>query len=104
MHPVRAIGFGQEYCYRLTSSGLVSVIQSESTPMNLPDGRVLRTPDMFGKPVLVNMNGELVWDIVADLERVGVRQVVKVDLGDRMFFAGTVARGTIATHNIIWKP
>lgn len=103
-HTVRAIKFGTEECYRLTSMGLVSVVQSESTPMNLPDGQVLRTPDMFGKPILVNVDGKLTWDIVADLERVGPRPVIKIDLGNRMFFAGETERGTIATHNIIHKP
>lgn len=104
MRPVVAIGFGTEESYRLVTTSLATVTQSRSTPMNLRDGSVVRTTEMFGKEVLVNRDNVLSWELVCDLIRVGDRQVVKLNLGDRVFFAGDRNEATIATHNIAYKP
>ena len=104
LHEVRAIGFGEEDCYRMVTASLASVVQSASTPMDLPDGRVRRTPEMLGMPVYVEREGVLRLDTVADLQFIGRRQVVKLDLGNRMFLAGERAGVAIATHNVQYKP
>lgn len=95
MQPLLAMGFGEEVCYRLlTEHGCVT--QSWSTPMNMVDGRTLRTTEMEGELALTHAHGlEMV-----HLELVGMRKVCKPDLGDRMFFAGETPDKTLATHNI----
>ncbi|WP_448673365.1 host specificity protein J [Pseudoxanthomonas mexicana] len=103
-HAVRAISTGDEECYRLVTESGATIVQSASTPMDLPDGRVRRTPQMLGQQVLVHRDGRMTLEIVCDLQFVGTRQVVKVDLGNRMFLAGEFAGIAIATHNAQYKP
>lgn len=99
-HPLLAMTIGEADCYRLVTTEGHSVVQSLSTPMDLPDGTVCFTPAMRGKPVYIP--GRLTQ--VVSLEFVGRRPVCKPDLGNRMFFAGESADRTIATHNIKSKP
>jgi predicted phage tail protein len=101
MHPVVSIDFGAELCYRLVSDCGASIVQSASTPMTIPDGRTLRTPEMFGRPVV---NGGLETRQVCDLVRLDVRPVVKLNVGGRMYLAGERAEATLATHNANAKP
>lgn len=100
MLPVRAIAFGYEECFELATASGASVIQSRSTPMTLRNGQTAYTPDMLGEDVLVCRDGALEWDVVVMLAPVGVRRVVKLNAGDRMYFAGTRSAATIATHNM----
>lgn len=102
--PILAIGCGDEQSYKLTTAGGAQIIQSRSTPMTLRDGRVVTTDLMLHEDVLVNRSGALAWEPVIGLEDMGVRKVVKVNLGDRMYFAGMNPKATIATHNINYKP
>ena len=104
LHQVRSIAIGEEDCYRLVTTSLASIVQSASTPMDLPDGRVKRTPEMLGQIVLVERAGQLTEELVCDLQFVGRRRVVKVDLGNRMFLAGESSQASIATHNAQLKP
>ncbi len=98
MFPLLAIGFAWADCYRVTTAH-GEVIQSDTTPMDMPDGSVVRTYALAGHPVLQREHGfEL-----ATVEHVGLRRVCKPDLGDRMFFAGTAVDRCIATHNIRYK-
>lgn len=97
--PLRAMGIGTEGCYAVrTAHG--EVIQSRSTPMDMRDGSVKRTTELQGRELLTHANG---WE-VASIEYLGERKVCKPDFGNRMFFAGTSAVRTIATHNIVQKP
>lgn len=102
--PLLAMGFGEEECFRLVTDDQCSVIQSRSTPMDLPDGRVVRTEDVLGCEVYTNREGEVRKTVVSELEFVGLRRVCKPDFGNRMFFAGESADATIATHNVQYKP
>lgn len=98
MFPLLALGFGYANCYRVTTRH-GEVIQSDTTPMDMPDGSVVRTPDLAGCPVL-----HRTWGFEpASIEFVGMRRVCKPDLGDRMFFAGTRRHRCVATHNIRYK-
>lgn len=98
MFPLLALGFGYANCYRVTTRH-GEVIQSDTTPMDMPDGSVVRTPDLAGCPVL-----HRTWGFEpASIQFVGMRRVCKPDLGDRMFFAGTHRRRCVATHNIRYK-
>lgn len=99
--PLRAIAFGEEGSFTLVSeSGRIT--QSASTPMDTRDGRIVRTGQMLGEDVLVSRG--LRWEPVLQVIPAGVRRVVKLDLGDRMFFAGAEAATAIATHNTTVKP
>lgn len=98
MEPLLAMNFGDAYCYLVkTTHG--AVIQSESTPMDMPDGRIVRTPNLEGELIMTHAHGyEL-----ASIRPLGVRKVCKPDFGNRMFFAGMSAGSTIATHNAVNK-
>jgi len=100
MQAVRAFALGEEECFELVAASGARVIQSRSTPMTLRSGATAYTPDMLGEEVLVSRAGVLAWETVVGLESVGVRRVVKLNVGDRMYFAGTDPSATIATHNI----
>lgn len=106
MHPLLAMDFGYEECWEVRTEDLRGcVIQSKSTPMDLPDGRTnIKTTDMFGEEVIRNVNGQLEKQVVVELYYVGIRKVCKPDLGNRMFLAGITPDATIATHNAIYKP
>ena len=93
-----AMGFGFEDCSIVTTAH-GEVIQSQSTPMDMRDGSIVRTPDLAGKELLSRSHG---WE-VASVRFIGPRKVCKPDFGNRMFFAGTRADRTLATHNIRWK-
>ena len=49
------------------------------------------------------IDGALSWSQVVALEALGPQQVLKADVGNREFFAGTRANATIATHNSLYK-
>lgn len=104
MFPLLRMSFGEEECFRLSEPGGCSVIQSRSTPMDLPDGTVCFTPDMFGRPIVTRTPSGVRRSHVWDLEYVGLRRVLKPDFGDRMFFAGERSEACIATHNLNYKP
>lgn len=104
LFPLLRMSFGEEECFRLSEVGGCSVIQSRSTPMNLPNGSVCATPDMFGKPIVTRTVNGVGRSTVWDLQYAGVRKVLKPDFGDRMFFGGERAEYCIATHNINYKP
>lgn len=101
LRPVRHIAFGVEQSYMLITESGAALIQSASTPMTLMDGSIAYTTEMLGEKVLVNRYGVLTWEPVIGMVDVGERKVVKVDLGDRMYFAGMKEGVTFATHNII---
>ena len=95
MQPLLAISVGLEDCYRvMTIHG--EVVQSKSTPMDFPDGSIVRTPDLTGLELLTHAHGFESCTITL----VGECVVLKPDLGNRMFFTGVRADSTIATHNI----
>lgn len=99
MAPLRAMGIGNEDCY-LVSTCNAAIIQSASTPMDMRDGSVLRTPDLDGQELLTHAHG---WQR-ASIRFIGRRKVCKPDFGNRMFFAGIAPNRTLATHNVQWKP
>jgi len=104
-YPVLDIKYGHEASYRLKTESGVTLTQSASTPMDTYDGRIVKTPDMLNELVYVRQsNGKYGWDIVTEVEPVGLRRVVKLNLGGRMYFAGDTPAATIATHNINAKP
>ena len=59
---------------------------------------------MLGQAVYVEREGVLQLDTVADLQSVGTRSVVKLNVGNRMFLAGERPGLSIATHNAQYKP
>lgn len=101
---VQRVRFGYEQSYLLRTESGAAIIQSRSTPMTLRDGRVATTDAMLGEDVLVKRGGSMTWERVVAIEDRGIRRVVKVSLGDRMYFAGADAVATIATHNAQMKP
>lgn len=100
MHPLRAMPTGYEQAFIVETENGAAVPQSVSTPIPLRDGRLVTTLDCLGHEVLTNIDGVLAWSVVVAFKNLGVVQVVKPDLGDRVFFAGMDPRRTIATHNI----
>lgn len=104
MVPVNAVSFSWQPSYRLRTDRGTTLIQSESTPMDLLDGRVVNTPEMRGELVAVVRGPELSVEWVEAVEPIGIRKVVRISLGGRMFFAGESAEACIATHNQTQKP
>ncbi|WP_444933569.1 hypothetical protein [Microbulbifer sp. JTAC008] len=102
--PLSAMGEGEEECYSLRTPEGAEIWQSKSTLMDLPDGSIAYTSGMLGKPVYVLSNGSAQVSVVSELQKLGVRWVLKPDFGNRMFFAGRKSDLTIATHNAIYKP
>lgn len=105
MHPVLSIAFGWEQSYTLGAACGALIQQSASTPMVMRDGITLRTDELeIGEELLVNRDGVMTWQKIVLIEGIGVRRVVKMSVGDRVFFAGVGPHATIATHNAIAKP
>ncbi len=100
LHALRKKPFGYEQSYLVVAADGAEVAISASTPTPVRDGRMLRTPDLLGEQVLTNIEGVLAWSEVVKLTDLGVQRVVKPDVGDRVLFAGTTPKATIATHNI----
>lgn len=94
---------GPQPCHTLFSASGATVTASDSTPMTLRDGRIVRMPDMAGEHVLVKRGDDLHWEAVADLYPVAPRPVAKIKVHQRCYFAGADSAATIATHNPI-KP
>lgn len=81
-----------------------SVMASNSTPMTLRDGRMVKFPDMLGKEALVLRYGKLTWELVTDVGALGPQRVAKIKVSQHCYFAGTIAGVTVATHNPLYKP
>jgi hypothetical protein len=96
-YPVLNTSVTPQFCYEIISEN-GSVIQSDSTPMDLPDGRQVKTPEMLGEQVYVKSTEQ--WETVKELLPLGMRDVIRIDLGNRMFFAGKSVEQCIATHNL----
>lgn len=103
MHPLLGMPFGYAHSYLVVAENGASVAQSETTPIPLRDGRLVRTLECLDQEVLTNIDGELAWSRVVALNYLGLVRVAKPDLGDRVFFAGITPNATIATHNIRQK-
>lgn len=97
---LRKMPMGQEECFLVTTANGAQVPQSVSTPTLVQDGRMVRTPNLLGEVVLTNLQGDLLWSEVISVEALGIRDVVKPDLADHVFFAGLDPAATIATHNL----
>lgn len=97
---LRKMPMGQEECFLVTTANGAQVPQSVSTPTLVQDGRMVRTPNLLGEVVLTNLQGDLLWSEVISMEALGIRDVVKPDLADHVFFAGLDPAATIATHNL----
>jgi predicted phage tail protein len=104
MVTLEKIAFGEEESYTLVTEHGAQLTQSKSTPMDTRDGRIVTTPDMLDEYVLVKRPIGNCWERVIAVEPVGVRKVVKLSLGGRMFFAGDQKGVYIATHNVNAKP
>jgi len=102
--PANKVAFGEEASTMLVTKTGVQIIQSNSTPMTVRDGRVVLTPGMLGEEVVVKRGNDLVWEPITQTFDMGVRRVVKISLHDRMYFAGMDPKATIATHNLEYKP
>lgn len=100
LHALRKKPFGYEASFLVTADNGAAVAQSASTPTPVRTGEMLRTDGLLGQEVLTNINGVLSWSQVVSVEALGVRRVVKPDVGDRILFAGTTPAATIATHNL----
>lgn len=100
LHALRKKPFGYEESFLVTTANGAVVAQSKSTPTPVRDGRMVRAEELLGQEVLTNINGVLAWSEVVSVEALGVRRVVKPDVGDRILFAGTTPSATIATHNL----
>lgn len=96
--PLLGMDTGYEDCYYVTTLH-GGIIQSKSTPMDMRDGTVMRTPDLGGRELLTHAHG---WE-EAEVFFLGERKVCRPDFGDKMFFAGVDAGMTIATHNAMVK-
>lgn len=103
MHRVRAISIAKAECAELELAGGAVVRQSLSTPMHTRDGAVVRTLETFGREILVKEGTDLVWRKVRRVTLRGRHYVAKLNIGDRVFFAGADAGATVATHNIRYK-
>ena len=103
--PLERISFGEEECFRLYAENGASVIQSRSTPMDLPNGQIKTTTEMFAQPVYTMLDdGQLRLSYVVDIVSLGVCKVIKPNFGGRMFLCGERADRTLATHNANAKP
>ena len=92
-------------CRKITTSSGATVTASESTPMTLRDGRIILIGEMLGEDALVRHDdGRLVWERVLKVSRRIYKDVAKIKVHQRCYFAGSVAGATIATHNPIIKP
>lgn len=100
LFPLRSLRFGEAERVRLVTADGASVVQSVSTPMDMPDGSFRRSTEMLGAWVMCHAGSS---HVVA-VEPVGWGAVCKPDLGGRMFFAGETAARTVATHNVNYKP
>lgn len=100
LHALRKKPFGYEEAFLVQAENGAQVKQSASTPTPVRTGEILRADALLGQEVLTNINGALAWSQVVLVEPLGVRRVVKPDVGDRILFAGTTPSATIATHNL----
>jgi len=100
---VRAIELAKAESSALVAENGYIVEQSNSTDMDLRHGGRKKTQKMHGEWLLTNGVNGLEWSRCMDIVGIGYRLVVKVDLGNSMFFAGKTRSKTIATHNIRFK-
>lgn len=101
--PVLNIGHAIAPCYRLVTPSLCSIIQSAETAMNLPHGGVAKTTEMLGRMVVSRKDDMLSEEVCTAVQYLGELPVIKINLGDRMLFAGESPNATIATHNLRFK-
>jgi len=86
-------------CWRIESESGAAVQASDSTPMQLRDGTVVKLPQMLNREVLVNQSGDIRWEKVVRCDFVGHRLVSHIFVSDNCYFAGEEPDHRIATHN-----
>jgi hypothetical protein len=91
-----------EPSWRMTTVSGIELDASNSTPMTLKDGSSkMFGPDMVGELVLVDDRGEIRWEEVATMQDLGWQVVVRFNVDDHSYFAGTVGDRRIASHNVL---
>ena len=89
-----------EVCYRIITAKAMLVC-SESAPIPTRDHGVVKAPNLLGKYVLVNINGEIYYDEVIGVYNVGKKFVRPIDAHNSCFWAGELQGQYILHHNIL---
>lgn len=84
--------------YLIRSEGGVEVTLSESTPITLRDGSVIRVVDVDGHALPVLEANEFRWE-ACRAQPIGNVEVAHIMVGQRTYAAGDVAGRAILTHN-----
>lgn len=89
--------------FRITTTGGVSLVCSDTAPIPTRDGIVL-APNVAGKSVAVrrDANGmsQVSWEDVSSVESVGQIDIQHITVGDKCFWAGESDDGYILHHNL----
>ena len=92
----------------IESESGAKLVCSVDTPFNLrhatvdlEEGMWKYAPDMLGEDVLVDNNGQLGWEKVVSVKKMGDAKVVPIDVGGRSFAAGVEPNKRIYSHNMV---
>jgi hypothetical protein len=95
---ITEVEYSQQVCYLLRTESDIEVVLSDSCPMPLRNGGYLKVPRMKGQEVLVDDDGDIRWEVVKDLELLGMRTVVNVKMSYQCYLAGKDPKRRVATH------
>jgi hypothetical protein len=101
---IEGIEKGVEDCVNITSQSGCEVICTLSTPVTRADGTAFLAHNALNEYVYVNNKGIESWEKVISVVSVGVRNIIKLSVGNISFAAGIKSDMQIVTHNQQIKP
>lgn len=72
---------------------------SKTAPIPTKEG-IVKSPDVYGKYVAVNIDGKSFWDKVVELKEIGEIWVQHITVNNKSFWAGKTDGAYILHHNI----
>lgn len=91
-------------CVRLTSRSGITVVVSMTTPCTLLGGNVIAASHALGSVLAVEDAQGFRWEVITDVEDVGLRAVAHISANNGTYAAGEQYGRFIYTHNIYYKP
>ncbi len=99
---VAACDVSEQFCYRIVTRNGAACEISDSTPFTMRDGSTRYAAHMLDQQALRDDGlgaGGLVWDEIVACYPIGVRQVVKINIGGQSLLAGENPLMRIVSHN-----
>ena len=92
-----------EQSVKIRTANGAEILVSKYTPCTRPDGTMFWSREALGELIYTDVNGVESWEKVVSVDDIGLQPVVKINVNNMSFAAGSKPDARIVTHNIQFK-